>query len=152
MTTSVTAADPTSPDDLDALSALFAGYCDHYKTAHTESAIRRFLSARLLARESVAFIARVGDAPAGFAQLYPKFASTTLSRYWILNDLFVHPDHRRTGTAHALMERCERFAQSTGAGVLVLKTHVTNAPARALYESRGWTVADDFLTYKKVFP
>ena len=134
------------------LVGLYAGYCAHYETTHAESAIRQFLSARLLNNESVIYLARVGleRSPAGFVQLYPKFSSTTLDRHWILNDLFVDPAHRRTGVADALLEMAERFARSAGSSVIVLKTHVTNAPAQAAYASRGWVVADDFLTYKRV--
>ncbi len=151
MTTTIVPADPTRPDHLDAIVRLFHGYCDHYKTAHTDDAIRTYFTDRLSACESVAFLAHIDGAPVGFTNLYPQFASTTLSRYWILNDLFVAPDHRRAGVAHALMQRAEDFARDSGAAVLVLKTHVTNDAARALYESRGWILANDFLTYKAVF-
>lgn len=141
--------DPRSGADMDAIVRLYSGYCAHYETQHPERAIRQFLSARLLSSESVVFLARAGGAAAGFVQLYPKYSSTTLDRHWILNDLFVDPAHRRTGVAGALLERSEGFARSAGSSVIVLKTHVTNAPARAAYEARGWSVADDFLTYKR---
>ena len=45
------------------------------------------------------------------------------------------------------MHHAETFARAAGSPVLVLKTHRTNAPARALYGSRGWSVDDDYITY-----
>ncbi|MEM1424634.1 MAG: GNAT family N-acetyltransferase, partial [Planctomycetota bacterium] len=120
-------------------------------THHEERDVRRFFMDRLLARECAAFLAFDRDDAVGFVNLYPKYASTTLRRYWILNDLFVDEDHRRTGVAHALMQRAEDHARATGARVITLKTHVTNAPAQALYASRNWKAGDEFLTYTKAF-
>jgi GNAT superfamily N-acetyltransferase len=149
MPIATTPVDPRTRSNLDALAHLFRGYAAHYDTHHEDRAIRAFFSARLLASECVAFLALDGDDAAGFVNLYPKYASTTLSRYWILNDLFVDPAHRRKGVAQALMRAAEDFARAAGAKILVLKTHVTNHPAQNLYEARGWKPGTDFLTYTK---
>ena len=151
MPTDIRPVDPRDTSQMDALTHLFAGYAAHYKTAHPEDSVRRFFSSLLLAGECVTFLAYQGDDAAGFVNLYPKYASTSLSRYWILNDLFVDEDHRRTGVAHALMQRAEDHARATGARVIVLKTHVTNTAAQALYASRNWHAGDEFLTYTKSF-
>ena len=51
----------------------------------------------------------------GFAQLYPSFSSVSLRPIRILNDLFVDPDHRRSGAGRALLDAARDHARQTGA-------------------------------------
>ena len=74
-----------------------------------------------------------------------------LERLWVLNDLFVDPAARRTGAGRALLTRAERWAADTGAKGLTLSTRVTNAAARRLYESCGWTRDEEFEHYHRFF-
>jgi len=52
--------------------------------------------------------------------------------------LWVAPDHRRRGLATRLMDEAERWAVSAGGRRVVLFVVVAAAPARALYEARGY--------------
>jgi ribosomal protein S18 acetylase RimI-like enzyme len=70
---------------------------------------------------------------------------------WILNDLFVAPEHRRRGVAHALMSAAEKLAMDDGSKGLALSTAKTNAVAKALYESRGWKQDVTFDHYERIF-
>lgn len=51
----------------------------------------------------------------------------------------VAPDARRGGVASAMLALAERDAKSHGAKKMFLEVEITNAPARALYESAGYT-------------
>ena len=55
--------------------------------------------------------------------------------------LATHPDHRRRGHAADLLTRFEQQAAQRGADRAILEVAEDNAPARALYANRGYTVA-----------
>ena len=85
-------------DDIEALTALFEAYRAFYEQVPDAAGARAFLSERMLADESVVFVADTSDARlVGFTQLYPSFSSTVMRRIFVLNDLFVSPDARGTG-------------------------------------------------------
>ena len=85
--------------------------------------------------------------PSGFVHLYPVFSSTNLTRQWILNDLYVVPEARKHGVAHALMDRARQFAEATQADGLMLETATDNHTAQRLYERLGWKRDEEFYRY-----
>lgn len=58
-----------------------------------------------------------------------------------LDNIAVHPAHRRQGAARALLEALIGFARENGGVFLTLEVRPSNAPARALYGSLGFTEA-----------
>jgi GNAT superfamily N-acetyltransferase len=138
-------------DDLDALVPLFDGYRRFYRQLSDVVGARAFLADRIKRGESVIFLAVVDGAIVGFTQLYPVFSSVSMKRLWLLNDLFVAPDARKSGAGRALLERAERWAAETGATGLTLSTEVTNLAAQRLYEACGWTKDEDFVHYHRLF-
>lgn len=139
--------------DLDDLVPLFGAYREFYKREAEPTAERAYLRDRLERGEAVVFIARTlpqGDSkamPAGFALLYPTFASVGLRSAWILNDLFVAPSVRRGGVGRSLMEAACNFARASGAVRIELRTQHTNLAGQRLYESLGWKLDDQFRRY-----
>ena len=101
-----------TPADVGALAPLFDAYRQFYKKPSNEEAARRFLFARLSKDESVLFLPSTSRRAVGFVHLYPVFSSTNLTRQWILNDLFVVPEARKHGVAHALMDAARQFAEA----------------------------------------
>ena len=138
-------------DDLDALVPLFDAYRRFYGQTGDLAGARAFLADRFKRGESVIFLAVVDGAIVGFTQLYPTFSSVSMKRLWVLNDLFVAPDARKSGAGRALLERAERWAAETGAKGLTLSTEITNLPAQRLYEACGWTKDDEFIHYHRFF-
>ncbi|HEY0756350.1 MAG TPA: GNAT family N-acetyltransferase [Ktedonobacteraceae bacterium] len=139
-------------DDLDLLVQLFDGYRQFYKQATDPAGARRFLKAHLEQVTSVIFLAFDTDTSgqrraSGFTQLYPSFSSVSMQRLWILNDLFVAPEARRTGTGTALLTHACQFARETGAKTLELSTAVDNYTAQSVYEAAGWKRDEEFYTY-----
>lgn len=136
--------------DLDAVAPLFDAYRQFYGQRSDLAAARAFLDDRLRREESVIFLAVAdehGKEALGFTQLYPSFSSVSVRRLWILNDLFVRPGGRRGGVGRRLLERAREWAIETDAKGLILATAVSNAAARALYESCGWRRDDEFAHY-----
>jgi GNAT superfamily N-acetyltransferase len=138
-------------DDLDVLAPLFDAYRRFYGQPSDLAGARTILADRFKRGESVIFLAVVDGAIVGFTQLYPSFSSVSMKRLWVLNDLFVTPDARKSGAGRALLERAERWAAETGAKGLTLSTQLTNLGAQRLYEACGWTKDDEFVHYHRFF-
>ncbi len=139
-------------DDLPLVAPLFDAYRQFYKQATDIEGAQRFLGARLQEQSSVIFLAFSIDEngirrACGFTQLYPSFSSTTMERIWILNDLFVAPEARRSGAGKALLECARDFGIETQAKELTLQTAVDNYTAQSVYEANGWQRDEEFLTY-----
>jgi GNAT superfamily N-acetyltransferase len=134
-------------DDLDALAPLFDGYRQFYGKPGDLAGAREFLAQRLAAAESTILLAWRDGTAAGFVQLYPIFSSVSMRRAWLLNDLFVRPEARRTGIAQALLDAAVAHARRTNAVWLMLQTAADNAPAQRLYERAGWQRDSAFWTY-----
>jgi len=139
-------------EDLPLLVPLFDGYRQFYRQAADLEGARRFLTTHFANKTSVIFLAFSTDTEGarqacGFTQLYPSFSSVSMKALWILNDLFVTPEARRTGAGTALLERARLFAVETGSKGLTLTTATTNYTAQAVYEAAGWKRDEEFYTY-----
>lgn len=133
--------------DLDALAVLFDAYRRFYEQPADPALARAFIEARLANHESVIFVADTGSALAGFCQLYPSWCSVAAARIFVLYDLFVAEDDRRSGAGRALMLAAQAFARDAGAARIDLCTAHANTLAQALYESLGWQRDEAFRTY-----
>ncbi len=133
-------------DDLEDVVRLFNDYRMFYKQPHNIEGARVFIRERIVAEESVIFIARdvlTLDA-VGFTQLYPVFSSQSMQRLWILNDLYVAEAARRKGVAARLLETARAFSQNSAAKGLLLCTQTTNTGAQALYRKCGYVQNEEF--------
>src|SRR6476469_490502 len=88
--------------DLPELLPLMRGYCDFYEVDPSDDALYA-MSRALIAdpeRDGFQLIARddVGRA-IGFATVFWTWATSSASRIGVMNDLFVDPDARGSGTA-----------------------------------------------------
>lgn len=138
--------------DLEALVPLFDAYRQFYGQPSDLDLARRFLHDRFEALQSTIFIAEIDGAAVGFTQLYPSFSSTRAQRIYVLNDLYVAPDARRSGVARALLLASADYGRKAGAARLALSTARTNTSAQALYESCGWKLDQEFLYYSLRLP
>jgi GNAT superfamily N-acetyltransferase len=138
--------------DVDELALLFDQYRQFQGQSSNLPAARQFLSERFNHGESVLFIAHEGSTPVGFAQLFPSFSSVSLSRVFVLNDLFVHQGARKAGIASKLLAALEQYAWSFGSARVTLNVARTNASAQHLYESRGWKRDEQYFMYHRFPP
>ena len=135
------------PEHVGLVAPLFDAYRQFYGRSADVAAARAFLRDRFDHGESIVFIAEVGGAPAGFAQLYPSFSSVSLARTFILNDLFVVASRRRSGVGSMLLRAATDHARSLGAVRVTLNTDIRNTTAQAVYEARGWKRDGEYFTY-----
>jgi ribosomal protein S18 acetylase RimI-like enzyme len=125
-------------DDLDTIAPLFDAYRQFYLQPTDLQRAHDWLRERLQRDESVVLLAERDGVCCGFTQLYRMFSSVRTARVWILNDLYVSDDARRSGIARALLDAAARFALDDGAVGIQLETSCDNAAARALYRAAGW--------------
>ena len=138
--------------DLEQLVVLFEAYRAFQGQPADLPAARAFLQARFDHGDGVAFVARDGSSPVGFAQLYPSHSSVSLARVFILNDLFVLASARRRGVAARLLSAVEAHAWSLGAVRVTLNVAQDNFEGQALYEDRGWHRDAQFFMYHRFPP
>ncbi|MDQ3019579.1 MAG: GNAT family N-acetyltransferase [Bacteroidota bacterium] len=136
-------------EDLETAAKLFDLYRQFYEQSSDISSAKKFLSERINNNESVIFIAmdEEKNKGMGFVQLYPSFSSVSMKKQWILNDLFIHEDHRKEGIAEALINESKKFAKKTNAKGIILETHKTNADAQRLYDKIGFIKDDEHFNY-----
>jgi ribosomal protein S18 acetylase RimI-like enzyme len=155
---------PATDDDVDAVVDLFRQYLRFYDQEVPDAEARAYLTARRAAGESVLLVAVLrpdaypaatddlppAGTPVGFAQSYPTWSSVSLSRTWVLNDLFVSPAARGTGAGRALVQDTCRRAKEAGAVRVSLATAWDNVAAQGLYESEGFVRDQHFHHYAYV--
>lgn len=126
--------------DLKQLSALFNSYRIFYKKPDDPAGSEAFLEERISKNESAVFVCENEGQLTGFVQLYPLFSSTRMKRFWLLNDLFVHPDFRQQGIAELLIERSKKLCIDSDACGMMLETEKTNMPGNNLYPKMGFVL------------
>jgi GNAT superfamily N-acetyltransferase len=127
--------------DLEQLLPLMRAYCDFYEVSPPDERLLA-LSRALIddpEREGVQLIARDRDRAMGFATIYWSWSTTGAERIGVMNDLYVAPEARGTGTAEALIEACRAECASRGAGKLTWQTALDNERAKAVYDRIGAT-------------
>jgi GNAT superfamily N-acetyltransferase len=126
--------------DLPELLPLMRAYCDFYEVRPSDEALLA-LSRGLIAdpeREGVQLLARDGEARAtGFATVFWSWATTSAERIGVMNDLYVAPEARGTGTAEALVDACRAECRARGAGKLTWQTALDNERAQKVYDRIG---------------
>ncbi|MFI5984414.1 GNAT family N-acetyltransferase [Streptomyces sp. NPDC051555] len=138
--------------DIEVAAGLFRGYLDFYRVeVEDPRAPREFLAERIGKGESLVLLADVdaaagGVVTVGLAQVYRTFSSLALRPAWVLSDLYVAPDGRRTGAGRALLREVLRRAREAGVSGVQLETAYDNHVAQGLYEAEGF-VRDEFHVY-----
>jgi len=128
--------------ELGDLLPLVRAYCDFYAVSPSDEELLT-LSRTLIAdpeREGVQLLARDAEGRAvGFATIFWSWATTSAERIGVMNDLFVAPEARGSGTAEALIEACRVECAARGAGKLTWQTATDNERAMKVYDRIGAT-------------
>lgn len=132
--------DSATSGDVDALLPLMRAYCEFYEVEPREEGLGEMARALIAEEDSrgMLLVARGTEGePVGFAAVGWKWSSLRAARVAILEDLFVHPDARRTGAGRGLIEECSRRARSHGAPCLLWATAPDNHRAQSVYDAVG---------------
>jgi ribosomal protein S18 acetylase RimI-like enzyme len=122
----------------DQVAALFDDYRAHYGRPSAPEDTRSWLREQVTQHRLTAAAAiRAGDV-CGFVTVTIMPASLMLGTAWSIRDLYVAPDHRRTGIANALLQHIIHHAGTAGAHRVSLQTETDNIPALRLYTDIGF--------------
>ena len=127
---------------------LFDLYRQFYQCSPDSELATQFISDRIDKNESTIFVAVNNGKAIGFTQLYASFCSVDAIKIFILYDLFVDADSRRSGVGKALLKAASQHAKLEGAKRIDLLTAKTNYAGQSLYEDLGYKkVNEDFYAY-----
>jgi GNAT superfamily N-acetyltransferase len=137
---------PATEADLPVILTFIRGLAEYEKLSHacvaTEAALHRTLFGERPAAEVL--IARLGDAPVGFALFFHSYSTFLAQPGIYLEDLFVLPEHRGRGAGKALLAQLAQIARERDCGRLEWAVLDWNAPAIAFYQRLGATVMPDW--------
>ena len=137
-------------EDVETIAPLFDSYRQFYEQEPNLAFASQFIKARLNNKESIIFIAEDQAQNAlGFCQIYPSFCSVIGAPIYVLYDLFVSSDARKSGIGRLLLEQARLHAKENNIPRMDLTTAKTNLTAQSLYESLGWVRDDVFFAYNK---
>ena len=129
----------TIPKDLNQLSELFDAYRMFYRKTTDLEGAKTFLKERISNKGSEIFVAETTENKlVGFVQLYPLFSSTRMKKFWLLNDLFVHPESRGKGVSIGLIEKAKAMVVESKACGMFLETEKSNLIGNKLYPKTGF--------------
>ena len=135
--------------DIDHLSELFDGYRIFYRKTTDLKGAKAFLKERITKQDSKLFVAETPTHKlVGFVQLYPLYSSTRMKKFWLLNDLFVHPEFRGKGVSIELIQKAKDLVLETKACGMFLETEKTNLIGNALYPKTGFVLNSDSSYYE----
>lgn len=135
--------------DLDKVTQLFDQYRLFYGKKTDLKGAKKFLTERVSKNDSEIYIAENPENKIlGFVQLYPLFSSTRMRKFWLLNDLFVDPDHRSEGIAIELINKAKELVRSTDACGMYLETEKSNVIGNKLYPKTGFKLNTDCNFYE----
>lgn len=131
-------------NDITELAHLFDLYRVFYGMSSDNHAAAAFLTHRIVNSESVVYVAEMDEGKiAGFVQLYPLFSSISMSKLWLLNDLYVMDEYRGKGISKKLIDRSKELARITHASGLMLETGKSNNIGNNLYPTTGFELNTD---------
>ncbi|MBX7431611.1 GNAT family N-acetyltransferase [Mycobacterium sp. Y57] len=118
---------------------MLRGYCDFYEVDPSDEKLAAMCRALIAdPREGLQLLARdAAGTPTGFATIFWTWQTLYAARVGVLNDLYVAPQARGSGTGRALIARCLQHCHDHGAEKLVWETAPDNATAQRLYDGIG---------------
>ncbi|WP_167493138.1 GNAT family N-acetyltransferase [Micromonospora ureilytica] len=122
----------------DQVAALFDDYRTHYGQPSAPQNTRSWLHEQISQHRLTAAAAIRAEQVSGFITVTIMPASLMLGTAWSIRDLYVTPDHRRTGIANALLQHVIHNAANAGAHRVSLQTETDNVPALTLYTDIGF--------------
>jgi len=116
-----------------------------HEVVATEEIIRESLFGERPAAEAA--LAEYDGKPAGFAIYFNNYSTFVGRAGLYIEDLYVRPEYRGTGTGKALLKHCAATAVERNLGRVEWAVLDWN-PARAFYEHFGARAMDDWVLYR----
>jgi GNAT superfamily N-acetyltransferase len=138
---------PAREDEIDELMPLMRAYCEFYESDPPDEGVEEMLRTLITdPSQGAVFIARQDGKAVGVANLDWKWSSLKGAKVGYLEDLFVDPDARGSGTADALIRICADRCRELGMPALLWATMPDNHRAQKVYNRSG-AEAETLLEY-----
>ncbi len=141
---------PAEPDDVSLIFSLVRKLARYERAPDAVTGTEQLLAAGLFGEQPAAeaVLADVGEHVAGFALFYPTFSTWECSAGIWLEDLYVEPEHRRSGVGEALLIHVARLTVQRGGARLEWAALDWNAPALRFYEKLGAARLDEWRLHR----
>ncbi len=142
---------PATPPDIPAVLPMVRAICalheswDPSRYGMLPDVVERYarwLPARAVDPRSVFLVADADPTLAGFliGTVEENIPIYRVSEFGFIHDLWVEPEHRRSGVARALADEAARSFRGIGVTQVRLETAAANDAARRLFEQAGFRV------------
>ena len=137
---------PARREDLGAIHAMIRELAAYEKLSHLCVSTEADLDAALFGPRPACevLVARKAGKPAAFALYFHSFSTFLGRRGLWLEDLYVRPEFRRQGCAHALLRTLAGIARERGCGRFEWAVLDWNAPAIEFYRTLGASLLPDW--------
>ncbi len=139
-----------TPDDTHAIAAMIRALAEYEhltdQVVLNEDDLRLHLFGEY--RYCEALIADEGGEAVGMALFFPHFSTFHARPGMYLEDLFVYPQHRRSGHGKALLVRLAQICVERGAPRLDWSVLDWNEPSIQFYRSLGAQPMDEWTTFR----
>lgn len=137
-----------TPADVPVLFELVKALAEYEKLSHEVTGTPDALHQNLFGPRpyAEAILARVNQAPAGFALYFYNFSTFLMKPGLYLEDLFVLPSHRRQGVGTAIFQYLANHALSQGCGRFEWSVLDWNQPAIEFYKQKGAAIMQEWRT------
>jgi GNAT superfamily N-acetyltransferase len=145
-----TALRPATPADVPLILQLIRALAEYERAPNDVVATEELLRQHLFGEAPAAHVLLACEAgqPVGFALYFFNY-STWLGRPGLyLEDLFVLPEHRRSGHGRALLQRLGQVAHERGCGRLEWAVLDWNEPAIDFYRTLGAQPLDEWTIFR----
>jgi GNAT superfamily N-acetyltransferase len=143
---------PAEAGDEDRILVLIRALAVYEKEPDAVKATRADLTRHLFGEVPSAFclLAFSGDAPepAGFALYFFNFSTWAGKQTLYLEDLFVHPEHRKLGVGTALLRALGRIALDRDCGRMEWAALDWNTLATDFYKKLGAVPMEEWTTFR----
>jgi len=138
-----------TPDDVALILRLIKALAEYERMSHRVVATEPMLRDALFGPRpyAEAVLARVGEAPVGFALFFPSFSTFAGAPGLFLEDLFVEPQWRGRGIGRALLAHLAAIAVERRWSKINWNVLDWNEPALKFYRALGAEPAKDWMGY-----
>ena len=142
---------PAEPADVELIFSLIVELAEYERAPEKVTGTPELLRAALFGREqpdAEALIAEIDGRPVAFALFRGSFSTWECRAGIWLEDLYVPPEHRRSGVGAALLARVAAIAVERGCARLEWAALDWNALALGFYERLGAERLDEWVVHR----
>ncbi len=138
------------PEDAPLILSFITGLAVFEKAEHEVKTTEADIQKTLFGDNATAhgLISSIDDESVGFAVYFYNYSTWLGKPGLYLEDLYIHPDYRGSGSGTALLKHLARIAVQKGCGRFEWSVLDWNEPAIQFYESQGARPQSEWIIYR----